>query len=176
MVPKVPLSLPILLGLCVSNEMSADGSVALRAHCRIRPVSLVHCYAYTYLLILILSVAHKAVSRAQYWHYLSLTLPMHSLIVFNSGVFMMAVKQRCNCCQQDEGIATLTESTELSEECRKKKERVPLWVAGRYLQARWHVSCGGYWCPAGTIMGLCVLAVLPLADCCNSIMDVQMGL
>lgn len=30
-------------------------------------------------------------------------------------------------------------------------------------------------CPAGTITGLCVLAVLPLTDYFNAIIDVQMG-
>lgn len=40
------------------------------------------------------------------------------------------------------------------------------------------LTCQLSWlrCPAGTIVGLCVLAVLPLADYCNAIIGVQMGL
>lgn len=41
---------------------------------------------------------------------------MPSLIVFNSVVFLGAVKQRCIRCQQDEGIAALTERAAQSKE------------------------------------------------------------
>lgn len=100
---------------------------------------------------------------------------------------MGPVKQRCIRCQQDEGIAALLERTSRSEE------------GGIDGSIKWRRSAGGdgdsasasgcqipagmltcqlsrLGCPAGTIMGLRVLAVLPLTDCCNAIMDVQMWL
>lgn len=96
---------------------------------------------------------------------------------------MMAVKQRCIRCQQDEGITALTE--------RAKEEGdggMKCWgsAGGKGESApvsRCQIPAGTLACqlswlrrPAGMVMGLCVLAILPLPDYCNAIIDVQMGL
>lgn len=91
------------------------------------------------------------------------------------------VKQRCICCQRDEDVAARVERAVLSEEwgegrrvVDEGKKRVPL--SGSEIPAGL-LTCQllRLRCPAGTIMGLCVLAVLPLTDYSNAIIDVQMG-
>lgn len=70
--------------------MPADSSAWPSVHCWFGPASVVRCCAHTHLLIWNFAVAHKAVWCARKWHSLSLTLPMPSLVLFSSGVFMRA--------------------------------------------------------------------------------------
>lgn len=111
---------------------------------------------------------------------------MPSLIVFNCGLFMRALKQRCVCRQQDVGITVLAED---SVE-RGGREGKKVW-SGRGVQedgeesaplSGCQIPAGMLACqlsrlrrPAEMIMGLCGLAILPLTDYCNAIIGVQMG-
>lgn len=100
---------------------------------------------------------------------------------------MRAVKQRCIRCQHDEGIAALTETAVPSEEGGKEGD-MKWWRSAGGKGESAHVSgcqvpagpltcqLSRLRCPAGTIMGLCALAALPLTNYCNAITDVQMGL